>query len=105
MILKCRVPYAPCELILTASAFVHPPQVTAQRLDVAVNGTLLGSFILGAETETITCPIPLSCLFSGRTLRVELFHPDCVSPHSLGVGTDEREISLRFQRLAVRPAA
>jgi hypothetical protein len=104
MVLKCRVPYASCELVLTASAFVQPPQVTAQRLDVAVNGTLLGSFMLGGETETIVCPVPLSCLFSGRTLRVELFHPDCVSPQSLGMGTNAQEISLRFQRLVVRPA-
>ena len=105
MVLKCRVPYAPCELALTVSAFIHPPEVPSQHLDIVVNGALVGAFTVRGENETITCRIPLTCLFSGRTLRVELFHPDCVSPLALGAGTDERELSLKLHRLVIRAAS
>ena len=105
MVLKCRVPHAPCELALTVSPFLHPSRLNQQRLDIVVNGTLVGSFAVTGDEATLTCRLPPECLFSGRTLRLELFHPDCVSPHALGVGADEREIGLQFRRLVIRSAS
>jgi hypothetical protein len=103
MVLSCRVPYAACDLVLTASAFVCPPRVPSQRLDIAVNCTSVGSFTFTEGRQTIKCRVPLKCLYSARTLRLEFFHPDCVSPHALGFGADQRAISLLFERLMLRP--
>ena len=105
MVLSCQVPYTACDLVLTASAYVHPPRVPSQHLDIAVNGTRVGSFTFTEGRQTIECRVPLTCLYSSHTLRLELFHPDCVSPHALGAGDEARAISLRFERLVMRPAA
>jgi len=105
IVLKCRVPYTPCLLSLTVSAFVHPPVVTEQRLEVQVNGRVVGTFALRGEAETLTCALPLDCLVSPRTLRIDLFHPDCVSPQALGIGSEERAIAIKVHRLVVAPAA
>jgi|GEM_PF-2048318 len=105
MVLKCRIPYVACDLALTVSAFVHPPQLMAQRVELVVNGMSVGRFSLTGDVETIACRLPLECLFSGRTLRLELFHPDCASPRALGAGPEDREIGLELRRLTIHPAA
>lgn len=104
IVLRCPVPYNPCELELSLSGFVHPPAVTTQHVDVVVNSHLVGSFDTGGEIETLRCVVPLECLFSPRTLRVELFHPGCVAPADLGAGDEQREIAVRLHRLILRSA-
>jgi len=104
IVLRCRIPHEPCELELTLSGFTHPPAVSSQHVDVVVNSHLVGSFDIGAEPETVRCAVPLACLFSGRTVRVELFHPECVVPADIGAGEDQREIAIRLHRLVLRAA-
>lgn len=104
IVLRCRVPHTPCELELTVSGFVHPPTLSAQHVDIVVNSHLVGSFEIGAGIATVRCAIPLECLFSGRTLRVELYHPNCVVPASIGAGDELREIAIRLHRLVFHSA-
>lgn len=104
IILSCRVPYAACVMMLTVSPYLHPPQVTSQRLTIVVNHRQLGTFEVTAPHQTISCPVPLGCLFSPRTIRVEFFHPDGIAPQSLGDGDDTRPLGIRFEHLAMRQA-
>ena len=103
MVLKCRVPYSDCTLSLTVSPFVHLPVLPSQAVDIAINGAIVGSFVVTGERETLICSVPLACLYSGRILRIELFHADAASPKDLGLGDDLRELGLQLHRLTISP--
>ena len=71
-----------------------------QRLEVAVNGTAVGSHVVD-DAMTIQLRVPRECVGNDAMLRFSFRHPDFKRPIEFG-GTDPRELSVAFQWLRLQ---
>lgn len=76
------------------------PDIASQRLALFVNGKALGEWNV-KELQAIRVDVPASIWNAGRPAEITLLHPDFRSPHALGMGPDQRELSLCLHGLRV----
>ena len=81
-----------------------PPNVTAQRLDVQLNGhTLARLTVESAALTRYDVRVPAALLRERNVLRLN--HPDAVSPAELRLSRDPRQLGFAVRRLEWRPPA
>ncbi len=76
-------PEKPCKAIRFKGNYFNGDEKTK----VWINGTLLGEFILANKIINID-----NQSFSGDSVKIELGHSNIISPTSLGIGKDPREM-------------
>jgi hypothetical protein len=94
----------PCRMVIELGPFVSPPTLSAQRLQVLVNGCAAGEFFI-REVGPIECPIPREAIESGSGLAVTFRHPGAARPREICGAPDDRPIALAFERLTLYWAA
>lgn len=90
----------PYRMVIELGPFVSPPALSAQRLQVLINGCAVGDFFI-REVGTIECRIPWQAIESGAPLAVTFRHPDAARPREICGAPDDRPIALAFERLAL----
>ena len=90
---------APRWLRLEFGTYVHPPQVTSQRIVVYLNDRVIGE-LTGKTLEARHFTLPLPAGLLGRDHNVLAFDlPDAVVPADLGVTNDTRRLGLAVRWL------
>lgn len=69
-----------------------------QTVDVYVNGRLLGKIVMGAQENIYSLKIPAYALLKGEN-RFEFAYAYSISPKNLGVGKDDRLLSVMIKRI------
>jgi hypothetical protein len=90
------------EYVLTISVipFVHPPELTTQRLTVSVDETTIGMTTL-SRPAVLAWRIPVGLVRrSDRTL-VTLSHPDVARPRDVSGAADDRDLSFSVSEVKV----
>jgi len=87
-------------LELELSPFVHPPTLLAQRLAVAVRGTVIGRSSV-SELNTLGYRIPAALLVGKGPVRLGFLHPDAARPVDLTGNADDRRLALSVRRLGL----
>jgi len=82
------------------SPFVHPPALEAQRLAVAVRGTVIGRSLVSG-LNTLGFRIPARLLAGKGPVRVGFLHPDAARPVDLTGNADDRRLALSVRRLGL----
>lgn len=87
-------------LELEAKAFLHPPLLTQQRVDVIVSGRLVHTFknVPGGE---IGCAIPGRYVRGREKVEIVFNHPHAASPMLVMGGGDDRRLGVAFTRLSL----
>ena len=91
-----------CTLVLRLRPFVDRARLPAQRLVVKVNGVELARFTLRDRT-TRAVAVPARLIRHTGTLEIALLAPDAARPLDLGVGRDDRCLSVALSGLVVQP--
>ena len=90
-------------LKIRMAPFVAPGRLDQQRLIIRLNGQTLFSELLRAQELTdYTVSLPARYLNTRNVLDFEI--PGAVSPASLGLNKDERQIGIRVASIAIEPA-
>jgi hypothetical protein len=84
-------------LELELSPFVHPPALLAQRLAVAVRGTVVGRSTVSG-LSTLGYRIPAELLAGEGPVRLGFLHPDAARPVDLTDSGDDRRLALSVRR-------
>ena len=96
--LTLQLPQVPAKtLTLNARAFIKPNHPT-QRVTSAIKGQIGASqtFILTQESNQIRIPIPAS-VPGQKTITITLSFPDKITPKSLGLGDDVRQLAIGIE--------
>jgi hypothetical protein len=101
--LRIDPPQRPLRMKASLVGLVKPPKLMAQQMDVLVNGEKIASWQVGAEMQEFTATIPPELAASG-VLRVELSCPTAVSPNTLQLGGDLRQLGVQIHRLEIDEA-
>ena len=80
--------------------FVSPPAVTAQTLDVTVNGALIQRFDPLPRGQ-VACSVPARLLDGHDTVEIILDHPCAASPSEVAGQNDSRRLAVAFYRLSL----
>jgi hypothetical protein len=80
--------------------YLAPPLLPRQRLDIAVSGAWVHSFIALPRGE-VGCAIPGSLLAGRPSVEIMLEHPDAASPLLVAGERDARRLGVAFYRLAL----
>jgi len=82
------------ELKATCMPFIVPGKVEKQTVKVLVNGNTIGQWRLSEQKlQESTVIIPQDYL-SGNLVQISFELPDAISPLALGIGRDERQLSI-----------
>ena len=81
---------------------VAPPILGAQRVQVLVNDTEVGNFVIDRRTLR-TCLVPWDIIQGQADLRVTFRLPDAARPSDLGLGNDRRQLGVAMARLEFYP--
>jgi hypothetical protein len=96
------------EFVLTMNVipFVHPPQLSAQRLIVSIEDATIGIATLSRPT-VLAWRIPAGLVRRAERTLVTLSHPDVARPKDVSAGTDERQLAFSVSEVKVHhlPAA
>ena len=100
--LDCQLPLARQDIAmeLSASPFLVPDVLSVQRVYIFLGGQFIGYFALKGHAIR-SFPVSRS-LASGRLARLSLVIPDAVSPHSLGISEDKRELGICLTSITFR---
>jgi len=78
-----------------------PTRDSTQQMSVALNGSVLGTVDLHEGWQTVTLPAPSSAWLIGvNSLRLSF--TNAISPRDAGISGDARNLSVAFDRIAVR---
>ena len=90
------------EFVLTMKVipFVHPPELSTQRLIVSVDETTIGTASLERPTA-LAWRIPGELVRRGDRTVITLMHPDATRPSHLDAGPDERDLALSVSEVKV----
>ncbi|MGE0682732.1 MAG: hypothetical protein AB7P69_17745 [Candidatus Binatia bacterium] len=88
---------------LEAIPFIVPETVPVQKAFIFAAGSFVGFLSITGHT-TCTFSITRSML-SGRTVRLSIVIPTAVSPSSIYMSDDQRELGLRLASIAFRTGA
>ncbi len=83
--------------------FTARPYLVSRQLQVSVQGVQLGDYDIGDLTH-MHVPVPEGVLRARPGLHIAFGHPQCPSPHAMGVSDDTRSLGFRFEFLALRRA-
>lgn len=72
-----------------ASAFIKPPELLSQPVEVVANGKAIAQWEVSNEAE-FSAAVPAEVVKAGDTLEIELRTPKAVSPKALGQSEDKR---------------
>jgi hypothetical protein len=72
-----------------ASAFIKPPELLSQPLEVVANGKTIAQWEVSNAAE-FSATVPAEVVKAGDTLEIELRTPKAVSPKALGQSEDNR---------------
>ncbi len=91
-------------LMIEMAAYLAPPNLTAQLVDVTVNGVPAGTWTID-KAAWHRRPLILSTQLLGRSNSVLLGFsvPTCRSPASLGLGPDIRKLGITVRLLSLAP--
>jgi alginate O-acetyltransferase complex protein AlgJ len=93
--------HADYEMQLEVSAFVAPPAVASQQLEIVASGTVIGSFEV-VRHAVLRCRIPKEVV--QQETEFVFNHPSCESPKDLGVGPDNSLLAICFNSVRFRLA-
>lgn len=79
---------------LRAAAFCTA-NLPAQRVEVLLDQTILGAWVIDAVVATYEIAVPAACLATHGRRRIRLALPDATSPKNEGVSNDARLLGLR----------
>lgn len=82
--------------------FVNPPGITAQRLTVSVDGTVVGQSNVAVESR-FGYHIPATLLADKPVTSIVLTHPDAMRPCDVRDSADSRLLSLAVTRMRISP--
>ena len=93
----------PLALRITAGAFIHPPDLPAQLVEVYMQDRKVAELSV-AHLADYDVAIPADAVRdAGGVIALELRLPHAVSPSSLGVGADSRALGIYVARIRVLP--
>jgi hypothetical protein len=87
-------------LEMEVGVFVAPPAVTAQAMDVTVNGVPVHGFDPLARGK-VACSIPGHLIAGRETNEIVLDHPRAISPKVALGRNDDRRLAVSFNRLSL----
>ena len=94
---------APLLLTMRLSAFIAPPQLPAQPVDVYVQGEKVASWQVAEEADhTATIPEPLT---RSGLLKIDLHIPKAIAPAELTPGADTRRLGIACIELKLEPVS
>ncbi len=85
-------------LELDIAPYLAPPALTAQRLEVIVNGELVRTFD-PVEPGVTVCSVPGRLVHGHDRVDIVLTHPRATRPLDVDQGTDTRRLAIMFRRL------
>jgi hypothetical protein len=102
--LRAAQPSRPMVLRARVQAYLHPPEVSTQRVRVLVNGKLAGEWVFKDRKvhEKVLAVPPDAFKFPNQTMIV-IQTSDAVAPSSINDGTDVRKLSLAVYELSIDP--
>jgi hypothetical protein len=80
--------------------FVSPPVLTAQTMDVTVNGELVHRFEPLTRGK-VECVVPDRVLQGRDTIEIVLDHPGATSPRAASGQNDDRRLAVAFSRVSL----
>jgi hypothetical protein len=80
--------------------FVAPPALTAQPLDVTINGERIHSFD-PLPRGKVECAVPARLLQGAGTVEIVLDHPAATSPRVAAGQNDDRRLAVAFYRVSL----
>ena len=90
-------------LIAKIAAFVNPPELPAQPVEVHANGTKIAEWQVG-DTADFRAQIPAAATQKGGDLLLEFRTPRAFSPSAAGKGDDPRLLGIALHRIELIPA-
>ena len=102
--LRTAQPPGPMVLRVRVQAYLHPPEISTQRVRVLVNQKLVGEWVFKdrrVHDEVVAVP-PDAFNLPNQTM-IAIQTSDAVAPSSVNDGTDVRKLSLAVYKLSIDP--
>ncbi len=102
--LRTAQPPGPMVLRARVKAYLHPPEVSTQRVRVLVNRKLVGEWVFkDRRVHDEVLAVPLDAFNLPNQTMIAIQTSDAVAPSSVNDGPDVRKLSLAVYKLSIDP--